>query len=333
VVKKAQGQPGFELLTRTVLEYITGDSTGTKHNPKFVYMLYLAINDFGQAAVTAITIANEEQKMGQYTQARSVLFDIHQQLSKRRLVVPNEIKKNLLLLHTYELVKKFTAKQDTEAAARLLLRVAKSISKFPRHIVKILTSSVIWCHKAGLKKSAWEYASKLMSNDTRKEVDAKFRKKIEALVRRPATEEKEEKLSPCPFCSFQIPETLLDCPDCKNSIPYCATTGKHMLLNDCTFCPSCNFPHLYSEFLKKVHASKTCDMCNQTIQLSSITKVDNAKAQLLGGDEKKAAPGGGGANAAEDSKLTPELERKAKAAEAKMKNRKEEALEIREMAE
>ncbi len=83
--------------------------------------------------------------------------------------------------------------------------------------------------RAECKRTAFEYATQLMRNETRDKIDKKYRKKIELIARRPSTDEKDEKLSPCPYCDFKIPETLLDCPACKNSIPYCATTGKHMV--------------------------------------------------------------------------------------------------------
>ena len=47
------------------------------------------------------------------------------------------------------------------------VRVARNISKFPKHIVPILTSTVIECHRAGLKKTAFEYASMLMRPEYR----------------------------------------------------------------------------------------------------------------------------------------------------------------------
>ncbi len=37
---------------------------------------------------------------------------------------------------------------DHEAGARMLVRVAKSISRFPAHVVPILTSTVIECQVA-----------------------------------------------------------------------------------------------------------------------------------------------------------------------------------------
>lgn len=51
---------------------------------------------------------------------------------------------------------------DHEGAARMLLRVARNISRFPTHIVPILTSTVIECQRTGLRNSAFEYASTLM---------------------------------------------------------------------------------------------------------------------------------------------------------------------------
>jgi WD repeat-containing protein 19 len=72
-----------------------------------------------------------------------------------------------MLLHSYTLVKSLIAINDHVTAARMLVRVARTISKFPKHIVPILTSTVIECHRAGLKKTAFEYASMLMRPEYR----------------------------------------------------------------------------------------------------------------------------------------------------------------------
>jgi len=49
--------------------------------------------------------------------------------------------------------------------------------------VPILTSTVIECHRAGMKKSAFEYAVKLMQPQYYSQIDSKFQKKIEQIVR------------------------------------------------------------------------------------------------------------------------------------------------------
>ena len=52
----------------------------------------------------------------------------------------------------------------------MLLRVAKNISKFPSHVVPILTSTVIECSRSGLKNSAFNYAAILMRPEHRSEI-------------------------------------------------------------------------------------------------------------------------------------------------------------------
>lgn len=91
---------------------------------------------------------------------------------------------------------------EHEMAARMLIRVANNISRFParsplppfpflltRHgwvsdMVQILTSGVIECSKVGLKKSAFDLAAQLMRPELRKKVDEKYRKKLEGIVRK-----------------------------------------------------------------------------------------------------------------------------------------------------
>ena len=58
--------------------------------------------------------------------------------------------------------------------------------------------------------------------------------------------------SPCPFCNHMLPVMELDCPSCKNTIPYCIITGRHMTSNDWCMCPNSDLPALYSFYLKYV---------------------------------------------------------------------------------
>lgn len=78
----------------------------------------------------------------------------------------------------------FIRRGDHNGAARLLLRVVQNVSKFPAHIVQILTSTVIECQRAGLKASSYEYAAMLMRPEYRPAIDANLKRKIEAIVRR-----------------------------------------------------------------------------------------------------------------------------------------------------
>ena len=42
--------------------------------------------------------------------------------------------------------------------------------------------------------------------------------------RRPDKTEIEEPTSPCPFCNYELQIMRLDCPECKNTLPYCIIT-------------------------------------------------------------------------------------------------------------
>ena len=80
---------------------------------------------------------------------------------------------------------------DHPGAARMLNRVAKNISKFPAHVVPILTSTVIECQRAGMKKTALEYATKLMAPELRPQIAEAYKRKIETIVRKPDKTETE----------------------------------------------------------------------------------------------------------------------------------------------
>ena len=47
----------------------------------------------------------------------------------------------------------------------------------------ILTSTVIECQRSGLKNSSFNYATMLMRPDYRQQIDAKWKKKVEQVVR------------------------------------------------------------------------------------------------------------------------------------------------------
>lgn len=50
-------------------------------------------------------------------------------------------------------------------------------------VVPILTSTVVECHRSGLKGSAFTYAVMLMRPEHRPKIDQKYAKKLEVIVR------------------------------------------------------------------------------------------------------------------------------------------------------
>jgi WD repeat-containing protein 19 len=224
VVKKAQQSPAGESLLRQLHDFLIGDSDGVVKDLNYIFRLYLSIGEYSQAAHTATLIAGQEQAAGQYHAAHSILLSIAQELRRRHISIPNELKRQLLLLHSYRLAKLWSQRGNHTIAARMLLRVCKSLSRFPQHTVQILTSTVVECQRAGLKRSAFEYGSVLMRAEYRNAVDVKYRKAIENFIRRPQMDETEETQSRCPFCRMEIPDTDLECVACRNDIPMCAVT-------------------------------------------------------------------------------------------------------------
>ena len=207
--------------------------------------------------------------------------------------VPAEMRTNLMLLHSYVLARLHVKKGDHMKAARMLLRVAKSISRFPAHVVPILTSTIIECHRSGLKQSAFSYAVVLMRPEHRSSIDEKYRKKIEGIVRRPPPKvnngentalEEPPKLTPCPFCAEDVLESELYCGHCKSTLPYCVATGFHIISTDLTTCQSCFFPGFRSEMLRLAQGNdgrgEPCPMCGEGLESNSLKSIN--PSQLVG---------------------------------------------------
>lgn len=97
-------------------------------------------------------------------------------------------------------------------------------------IVPILTSTVVECHRAGLKKSAFSYAAMLMRAEYRNQIDPKYAKKIEAIVRKAPRgikdleDDYQQELMPCPVCNANLPTMETSCFQCKTVLPICIAT-------------------------------------------------------------------------------------------------------------
>lgn len=94
----------------------------------------------------------------------------------------------------------------------------------------ILTSTVIECQRAGLLKSALSYAIMLMRAEYRNQIDPKYSKKIEAIVRKAPRgikgmeETIQDESLPCPVCNADLPIMDCTCTQCKTTLPICIAT-------------------------------------------------------------------------------------------------------------
>lgn len=181
------------------------------------------------------------------------------------------------------------------------MRVADNLTKFPSRkcfhtcvdliplnpfsypdSVQILTTLVIECLRAGLSKNALRFAQILMKPDNREKIDAKFKKKIEVLVRKSpgvqySGEELEQELDveyyPCPYCEEKVKEDEFTCYSCRNTIPFCIASGMHIDIHQLSKCPQCSFPAISGHFHQLLSFDSTCPMCGSEVHDSSVKTV------------------------------------------------------------
>lgn len=252
------GKSQSEALVHTLIDFLVGEKDGVPKDPNYIYRLHMALHRYEDASKTALIIARQEQDLGNYSLAHSVIVETIRSLEDANIKVSLQIRQMFILLHSYMLVKIQVKHGNHLGAARLLLRVSQSISKFPQHIVQILTSTVIECQRGGLKASAYENAVLLMRPEYRQNIEVSIRRKFEAIVRKKSSQvdEIDEDRSEDPISNELLPEYQLESPVTRDAIPMCIITGRHLVKSDWTFCPNSKFPALYSEYVKYIEKEK-----------------------------------------------------------------------------
>ncbi|KAJ9458311.1 Intraflagellar transport protein 172 [Diplonema papillatum] len=297
------GEAQNDMLQYMLINVLTDENN--PRDPKYSFSLYMELGKYEKGCNQAVIMARQQQNQGHYRIAHRLLFQTYKQLEKHGVSIASELRWNLMLLHSYLIAKPLIKTlSDHTLAARMLIRVAKNIPKFPQHTVQILTSCVTECNKAGFDKSAYKYAKQLVTSD-RKEIPEKHRKKMDTIVRKPGYYSKDsdgkkkteadltdpqEPVGPCPFCSAPVPMTMLDCPRCKSNIPYCIATGQHMLLEEWACCSSCKFPGLYGPLSTLIRQGEPCPMCEEVIDVGDIKRIANPDPSVMVG-VKEQEPG------------------------------------------
>ena len=270
------GRARSDALTNKLIDFLMGEVDNEPKDPSYIFKLYMALGNFEKAAKTSVIIATKSQESGNYRAAHRSLVETALVLQEKKIRIPADLRRNLMLVHSYLIVKHIVSPlDDMDNATRMLLRVARNIRKFPAHAATILTSTILQCIKVGFKSSAYEYACIVIQNDKYKaEMNEKHRKKVESLVRKRGKEEMGDPMehnTPCPICEAPVPETVLDCGSCKNTLPMCVVTGKHMVLEEWSGCPTCKFPALFGPFSKLVSETKQCPLCEAAVTAGDLS--------------------------------------------------------------
>ena len=71
-----------------------------------------------------------------------------------------------------------------------------------------------------------------MRPEYRKEIDEKYRKKIEAIIRKPQRTEETEAVTRCPYCTNEVPEADLYCSQVRDN-RFC-TPVLYCILHHCS---------------------------------------------------------------------------------------------------
>ncbi len=263
-----------DALTSQLTDYLTGESDGVPKDPTFILQLYKKLGDIGQAVKIAITISTQEQEAANYKSSHQTLFDIFKSIKAEKQPIPYELSQKLMIVHSYILAKRMIKLGDHVLAAKLLCRVANFISMFPKHAVAILTSAVLECARSGLKAAAYQWSLVLVKPENRAQIAEKYKKKIEDIARKPAkTSDEPEPTNPCPFCKNPVLELDVECSTCKNCIPFCIASGKHMILSEWSCCPSCKLPAIQKEMRRVLESEPVCPMCDTKVDVANIVRV------------------------------------------------------------
>ena len=226
---KMVGRLKIDAYTSQMVDYLMGEGgDGVPKDPSYTLQLYRELGNKKQTLKIAMTIATQEQEVGNYKFTHDIFYEVFHDIMKGKQSIPAELRQKLTIIHSYMLAKRMMKTGDHIQTARLLSRVAKNISQFPLHVVQILISTVVESSRAGFRRAAYEWALLLVKPEYRSKLSESHEKKITNIARKPVkTDDDPDTLSECPFCHAMVPDMELDCQNCKNTIPFCIASGKY----------------------------------------------------------------------------------------------------------
>lgn len=188
-VCKSNDEQSIQQVIEVLLNELDNNQTA---DFQYLFKLYMCSGQFREATKTALLLAKDEQTKGNYDQAHSLLVDMCKNLWSNKLKVSFELLSALHLLHCYKLAKLNLKLEKLEQSCELLCKVSNNINKFPKHAAQILSTTILECLKLGYKSQAIGFATVLLQNNVYlDQLDSKFKKKIETLIRKSASIRKE----------------------------------------------------------------------------------------------------------------------------------------------
>ncbi|KAH0792506.1 WD repeat-containing protein 19 [Histomonas meleagridis] len=243
-----------------LFDFLNANIRDKNKDLRYLLRMFIIMQRYDEASQTAIQISEDLRANGEYRASRDLLFDVMKQLQKHNYNVSAEMKKSLMIVHSYLLIKPMKEKNKV-ITALLLRRLSEYVNKFPKHSVNLLVMGVVECSRAGMKKSAFKIATKLLQPEYEGQLKQDMLRKIQTTVRRKDTSEIEEEKTKCPVCGFDLPISELVCTKCKTSLPFDAATGMHMTREDWCECPKCGMPSSFA----LMQQDKKCMLCGEEV--------------------------------------------------------------------
>jgi WD repeat-containing protein 19 len=239
-----------------LLDYLTANMKNKTRDLRYLLRMFIIMQQFDEAAATATRIVDEFRVRGEYKPGRDLLWDVMRQLVKHHVIISADMKQNFMILHSYLLVK-VQKEKNKMVSALLLKRLARFVSKFPAHAANLLVMAVVECSRNGMKRSAYEIATKLLQPEYEPKLKPDVKKKIQTTVRRRELDEVAEEVTKCPACGVDLAMSELYCGQCKSNIPFCGFTGMHMIRDDWCECSVCGAPASFAI----MQVEKQCYVC------------------------------------------------------------------------
>ncbi|OQV14446.1 WD repeat-containing protein 19 [Hypsibius exemplaris] len=246
-----------------VSQFLLGNDDGVPKDEKYLLDLYLLSGKFSEADRISLLVADHHLRNGDYHDAHQVLYRTYDRLLQARQSPSGQLWEMFALVHSHAVSTVMYTLKEHDKVARMLIRICRNISKFPKDASRFLLSAVLECTKCQLNKSAVQFALVLMQPEHRAIVTEKYESKILNILRKAnRVIDPEETHTECPYASHKFPASLLSCPLCRIRVPFCVLTGMHVIKSDFTLCPGCSMPAIFSEVKSCLQRGlQACPMC------------------------------------------------------------------------
>ncbi|KAI3634258.1 hypothetical protein MIR68_007862 [Amoeboaphelidium protococcarum] len=186
-----------------------------------------------------------------------------------------EVSRYLILCQSFVLSPMHSDSSEIETQAVLLSRLCQSVELFGKAKSKLLALASVKCYVYGAKKLSFKYASHLMETiEDISEVDDKYQKTIERILRRPEGDERQLPSARCLQCNASNPQDSLNCSQCKVQATICFASGLWCDAESIVNCPHCRSTFDRLAIANHLQSSNQCPLCERSLSLEQLVSYD-----------------------------------------------------------